>query len=109
MTTRKKIQIAAQPPEMDSERVLDLLGRSFEGEYVSGAAEWLKNSLDHAIRTGEVGEPVIVIHVHTPRGRKDQWMMECIDFLGTTYEEIDEHLKRWGSEIAASRGKAEWA
>jgi hypothetical protein len=107
--TKQVIAIAAQPPAMDSERVLDLLGKPFEGDYVSGAAEWLKNALDHALRTDEPGEPVIVIHVTTPRGLKEQWMMECVDFLGTTYEEIDEHLKRWGSEIAASRGRAEWA
>lgn len=104
-----KIKIAEQPPAMDSERVLDLLGKQFEGEYVAGAAEWLKNALDHAIRLGEVGEPVIVFHIMTPRARRTEWMMECIDFLGTSYEEIDQHLKVWGSEIAASRGTANWA
>jgi hypothetical protein len=109
LSTAADIHIAAQPPAMDSERVLDLLGRSFEGDYVSGAAEWLKNALDHAIRTEEPGEPVIVFHITTPRGQRKRWMMECIDFIGTTYEEIDEHLTTWGSEIAASRGRAEWA
>ena len=43
---------------------------NFEGEYVAGAAEWLKNSLDHAIRAGGTEEPVILFHISTPRGTK---------------------------------------
>ena len=35
--------------------------------------------------------------------------MECIDFVGASFEEIDEHLKRWGSDVAASRGRADFA
>lgn len=104
-----KIQIDEQPPKMDSERVLDLLGKQFEGEYVAGAAEWLKNALDHAIRLGETREPVIVFHISTPRNRKPEWAMECIDFLGTSFKEIEQHLQVWGSEIAASRGTRDWA
>ena len=96
---------------MDAERVLDLLGKPFEGKYVSGAAEWLKNAWDHALRTGESDQPVIIIFsINTPRRTNNRsWSMECIDFLGTTYEEIDKHLKEWGSEIAASRGRPDWA
>lgn len=75
--TSVKVKIAPQEAEMDRERVLDLLGKPFEGRYVPGAAEWLKNSLDHAIRTEEPGEPVILLHITTPRGpgRKKDWMM----------------------------------
>src|SRR6266849_2766636 len=95
---------------MDAERVLDLLGKPFEGKYVLGAAEWLKNSYDHALRTLEPGEPVVVLRIQTPRSANGRhWSMECIDFLGTTFGEIDEHLKEWGSEIAASRGRQDWA
>src|SRR6266511_2729066 len=106
---RATFSIAAQEPEMDRERVLDLLGATYDGQYIAGAAEWLKNSLDHALRTREPGDPVILFHISTPRGSPaSRWMMECVDFLGTTYEEIEEHLRVWGSEIAASRGKADW-
>lgn len=95
---------------MDKERVLDLLGSSFQGKYVSGAAEWLKNAYDHAVRSEEPEEPIIVFRIFTPKGRRNKnWVMECIDFLGTTFEEIDDHLKQWGSEVAASRGDMNWA
>jgi hypothetical protein len=106
----KKFHIEAEAPAMDGERILDLLGAGFKGHYTTGAGEWLKNSYDHAIRTGEPDEPVIIFNIHTPRGRNQKsWTMECIDFLGTTFEEIDQHLKQWGSEIAASRGRADWS
>src|SRR6266436_5578883 len=105
-----KTSIKPQQPVMDAERVLDFLGRPFDGKYVLGAAEWLKNSYDHDLRTEEPGDPAIVFRIKTPRGvSSKQWTMECLDFLGTTFDEIDEHLKEWGSEIAASRGRQDWA
>lgn len=106
-----KIKIKPEEPVMNAERVLDLFGKPFEGKYAQGAAEWLKNSYDHALRTNESEEsPVIVFKVHTPRRtNSSQWSMECIDFLGTSFEEIEKHVKEWGSEIAASRGRPDWA
>jgi hypothetical protein len=102
--------IVHQEAEMDKERVLDLLGAQFQGKYAAGAAEWLKNAYDQAVRMDEPGVPYIVLHVNTPTSRSGaNGVMECIDFVGATYEEIDEHLKRWGSDVAASRGRADFA
>ena len=102
--------IAHQEAEMDKERVLDLLGAQFKGKYAAGAAEWLKNAYDQAVRMDEPGVSYIVLHVETPTSRTGaDGLMECIDFVGATYEEIDEHLKRWGSDVAASRGRADFA
>src|SRR5947209_1021256 len=94
-----KIAIKPEDPVMDSERVLDLLGRGFDGKYVTGAAEWLKNSYDQSLRLHDADEPPeIVFMVKTPRKTNaSHWTMECLDFLGTTFEEINEHVKRWGS------------
>jgi len=95
---------------MDKERVLDLLGAQFQGKYAAGAAEWLKNSYDQAVRTDEPGKPVIVFRLLAPKARNGRdGVMECVDFLGATFEDIDEHLKTWGSAVAASRGKADFA
>jgi len=102
--------IAHQEAEMDKERVLDLLGAQFQGKYAAGAAEWLKNAYDQAVRMDEPGVPYIVLHVDPPTVRSGaDAMIECIDFIGATFEEIEEHLKRWGSDVAASRGRAEFA
>ncbi len=102
--------IAHQEAEMNKERVLDLLGAPFQGKYASGAAEWLKNAYDQAVRTNEPGIPYVVLHVETPTSRSGtDGLMECIDFVGASFEEIDEHLKRWGSEVAASRGRTDFA
>jgi hypothetical protein len=102
--------IAHQEAEMDKERVLDLLGAQFKGKYAAGAAEWLKNAYDQALRMNEPGVSYIVLHVETPTSRTGaDGLMECIDFVGATYEEINEHLKRWGSEVAASRGRVDFA
>ena len=85
--------IAHQEAEMDKERVLDLLGAQFQGKYAAGAAEWLKNAYDQAVRMNEPGVPYILMHVDPPSTRsKRDGSMECIDFVGATYEEIDEHL-----------------
>lgn len=102
--------IAHQEAEMDKERVLDLLGAQFQGKYAAGAAEWLKNAYDQAVRMDEPGVPYVLLHVETPTSRTGaDGAMECIDFVGATYEEIDEHLKRWGSDVAASRGRGDFA
>jgi hypothetical protein len=104
-----EFDIAHQEAEMDKERVLDLLGAQFHGKYAAGAAEWLKNAYDQAVRTDEPGIPYIAFHVSTPRARNGtDGLMECIDFVGATFEEIDEHLRRWGSDVAASRGRADF-
>ena len=58
----------------------------------------------------EPGLPYIVLHVEAPTSRNGtDGVVECIDFVGATFEEIDEHLKRWGSDVAASRGRADFA
>ncbi|MGO9150089.1 MAG: hypothetical protein ACLP1E_00335 [Acidimicrobiales bacterium] len=102
--------IAHEEAEMDKERVLDLLGAPFQGKYAAGAAEWLKNAYDQAVRMDEPGVPYIVLNVEVPTSRSGaDGRMECIDFVGATYEEIDEHLKRWGSDVAASRGRDDFA
>lgn len=107
MTDFKIIHLEAQ---MDKERILDLLGAQFQGKYASGAAEWLKNAYDQAVRMEEPGVPVILLRVQAPRARNgSDGMMECIDFVGATFEDIDEHLKTWGSAIAASRGRPDFA
>ena len=102
--------ITPEEAEMDKERVLDLLGAQFSGKYLAGAAEWLKNAYDQAVRTDQQEEPIIIMSVRAPTTRRgSEGLMECIDFIGTTFEEIDEHLKTWGSEIAASRGRSNFS
>jgi hypothetical protein len=102
--------IEPQSPSMDRERVLDLLGRPFASNYVGGAAEWLKNSYDQWLRTWGRDPRTVIFRINTPRGQSSRaWTMECIDFIGTSYEEISEHFSTWGSEVAASRGRTDWA
>lgn len=104
-----RFSIEPQRPSMDRERVLDLLGRPFGGNYVAGAAEWLKNSYDQWLRTWGKDPRTVIFRINTPRGHSSRaWTMECIDFIGTSYEEISEHFSTWGSEVAASRGRTDW-
>lgn len=98
-------RIQKEKIKIDAKRALELLGADFRGDHVSGTAEWLKNAVDAYIREDRPdAEQHIVIHLRT-QGRKSEWQVECIDFVGATFEDVNESLMVWCDPNAASRGK----
>jgi hypothetical protein len=99
-----KIKINPEPPIFD-ENFLNVIGNSFT-DHTKGISEWLKNSIDAYIREGiqDSEQKIILNFVKDIKGRSLN-RIECIDFVGTTYEEVDKALKVWGNPEAASRGK----
>lgn len=98
-------RIQKEKIKIDAKRALELLGAAFKGDHWSGMAEWLKNSVDAYIREDTPdAEQHTVIHLRTV-GRKADWQFECIDFVGATYDDVNDSLMVWCDPNAASRGK----
>jgi len=98
------LRIRKEKPRIDVRHALDLLGASFKGDHVGGMAEWLKNAVDAYIREDTPdAEQYIVVHLKLPARRTD-WVFECVDFVGASYEEINEDLMMWCDPNAASKG-----
>lgn len=85
---------------------LDLWGRSFNFDHVKGIAEWLKNSADAYItQSKKIRKTDRQIILRFSDSKKDGAVIECIDFVGMTEENIKK-AKRWGDPTAAKKGTA---
>jgi len=93
----------AEDPSIHADGALDLLGQGFSGDYVGGMAEWLKNAVDAYIREGVDDEDQHIILMLNVAGRRLGWEHVCVDFVGTTYEDVDDDFKRWCDPDAASK------
>lgn len=97
-------RIKKEKPRIDVRHALDLLGASFKGDHVAGMAEWLKNAVDAYIREDAPdAEQFVVIHLKLP-AKRSEWEFECVDFVGASFEEINEDLMMWCDPNAASKG-----
>lgn len=98
-------RIKKEQIKIDAKKALELLGADFRGDHVAGMAEWLKNAVDAYIRDDVPdAEQHIVIHLRTV-GKKSDWQFECIDFVGATFDDVNDSLMVWCDPNAASRGK----
>jgi uncharacterized membrane protein YgcG len=87
------------------ENVLNILGAQFQGDHARGLAEWMKNSADAYIREDVPDEQQHIILHLTKRTQSKPATFACIDFVGATFEEVDQALKVWCNPDAASRGQ----
>jgi len=98
----KVINIIEEKNVID-DHLLDIIGNEFKFDHEKGLSEWLKNSVDAYIRADIPDKDQYVIFRFTD-GRKGDALMECIDFVGMTDEDIIKAFKRWGDPEAAKRG-----
>lgn len=103
MTNRNSMVIKEEPNKIH-DNTLDILGSGFNFSHEKGLAEWLKNSVD-AYRRAEVSDKDQYIIFRFTDGTKDYPpTIECIDFVGMDYVDIEKAFKWWGDPDAAKRG-----
>ncbi|KKP71919.1 MAG: hypothetical protein UR68_C0024G0007 [Candidatus Roizmanbacteria bacterium GW2011_GWA2_35_19] len=94
--------IIEEKNEID-DHLLDIIGNEFKFDHQKGVSELVKNSVAAYIRT-EVQENKRLIYLRFTDSDKDTSLMECIDFVGMTSDQIITAFKRWGDPKAASYG-----
>lgn len=104
MAVQTKFRFAPEDPFIHAEGALDLLGQAFRGDYVGGMAEWLKNAVDAYIRENVDDEDQHIVVAVNNRGSRPNWTFECIDFVGASFNDVDEDFKHWCDPEAASKG-----
>ncbi len=92
-----------EEPNVIDDHLLDIIGASFNFDHVKGLSEWLKNSVDAYRRSGTRDDDQAVYFRFTD-GKKNDAVVECIDFNGMTDIDIEKALKRWGDPEASKRG-----
>ena len=93
-----------EEPNVYHDNTLDILGAGFNFSHEKGLAEWLKNSVDAYRRAGISDKDQNIIFRFFDGGTSTSAIIECIDFVGMEYEDIDKALKMWGDPEAAKRG-----
>lgn len=93
-----------EEPNVYHDNTLDILGAGFNFSHEKGLAEWLKNSVDAYRRAGISDKDQNIIFRFLDGGTSTSAIIECIDFVGMEYEDIDKALKMWGDPEAAKRG-----
>ncbi|NTU46329.1 hypothetical protein HGA88_01765 [Candidatus Roizmanbacteria bacterium] len=94
-----------EEPNVFHDNTLDILGNGFNFSHEKGLAEWLKNSVDAYRRTGASDKDQFIIFRFTDGTRENPPSIECIDFVGMGYTDIDKAFKWWGDPNAATRGR----
>lgn len=95
--------IKEEKNEID-ERVIDLLGSQFKFDHAKGLAEWIKNSVDAYRRPPALPDEKQHVVLRFTDGRGGNALLECVDFVGMTKEEIQGAFKVWFDPEASSRG-----
>ncbi len=98
----KKYQIVEEKNEID-DHLLDIIGNEFKFDHQKGLSEWIKNSADAYIRDGLPDDKQRVF-INFTDSDKGMAVMECIDFVGMSVNDIIKAFKRWGDPEAAKRG-----
>jgi hypothetical protein len=102
MTNIPTIKINEEPNIMD-DHLLDLLGGQFNFDHEKGLAEWIKNSVDAYIRKGvSDNQQNVIIRFRDNKG--GEALIECVDFVGMSAQDIGGAFKRWGDPEASKRG-----
>lgn len=83
---------------------LDVMGSGFNFSHEKGLAEWLKNSVDAYRRAGISDKDQYIIFRFTDGTEIEPPLIECIDFVGMEYLDIEKAFKWWGDPDAAKRG-----
>src|SRR3972149_8054454 len=93
-----------EEPNVYHDNTLDILGAGFNFSHEKGLAEWLKNSVDAYRRAGISDRDQHIIFRFSDGNKSTSSVIECIDFVGMEYVDIDKALKMWGDPNAAKRG-----
>lgn len=95
------MKIIAEPPKVDIDSALDLIGRDFKFDHAKGIAEWLKNSVDAYNLQGTPDMSQIIV-IALRIGSNDYVReINVIDFVGMSKVKIDKAFKYWFSPTAA--------
>ncbi len=86
------------------DNILDIWGNDFNFSHEKGLAEWLKNSVDAYRRVGASDKDQHIIFRFTDGTDLSAPLIECIDFVGMEYVDIEKAFKWWGDPNAAKRG-----
>lgn len=87
------------------DNILDIWGNDFNFSHEKGLAEWLKNSVDAYRRVGAPDKDQYIIFRFTDGKDSASPTIECIDFVGMEYVDIEKAFKWWGDPDAARRGQ----
>lgn len=95
-----------------SSDILDTIGKSFKFRHGSGAAEWLKNSLDQYLRLRKLRRertkgnwPVLLNLIDAPTAKSGP-NLAVIDFGGSSLSDIKDFFLVWGLRSAATHGRS---
>ncbi len=95
-----------EEPNVFDDNILDIWGNAFNFSHEKGLAEWLKNSVDAYRRAGAPDKDQHIVFRFTDgKDSSNPPTIECIDFVGMEYLDIEKALKRWGDPNAAKRGQ----
>lgn len=88
------------------DHILDIWGNEFNFSHEKGLAEWLKNSIDAYLRVGVNDNDQHIIFRFYDANKQDsrESSIQCLDFVGMDYEDIQKAFKWWGDPNAAKRG-----
>lgn len=86
------------------DNILDIWGNEFNFSHEKGLAEWLKNSVDAYRRVKDSDKNQYIIFRFTDGTDNTPPEIECIDFVGMEYVDIEKAFKWWGDPNAAKRG-----
>ncbi len=87
------------------DKFLDVVGAGFNFNHEKGLAEWLKNSVDAYRRVRESDKDQYITFRFTDGNKDNPPIIECFDFVGMEFVDIEMAFKWWGDPNAASRGK----
>ena len=99
----KRIITIEETEHIVDDHFFDVVGNEFK-DHVKGIAEWLKNSVDAYIDKGTSSNEQRIVLRFTDDNVAEP-VIECIDFVGMTENNIEKLFKRWGDPSAAKRGK----
>lgn len=103
MNTHANLTISAEP-NVFHDNILDIWGNEFNFNHEKGLAEWLKNSVDAYRRIGSHDKDQYITFRFTDGTKTTSPIIECIDYVGMNFVDIEKAFKWWGDPDAAKRG-----
>ncbi|MBW8012746.1 MAG: hypothetical protein FVQ83_16130 [Chloroflexi bacterium] len=89
--------------KVHEEGAIRLICKPFQS-HESGLPEWIKNSADAYAREDALSKNRIILVVFDNSHSKTKPSISCIDFVGMTSQNIENHFRQWADPDAASRG-----
>lgn len=100
---KAKIYKILEERNVIDDHLLDIIGNEFKFDHQKGLAEWVKNSVAAYMRE-DVPDERQFIFLRFTDSNNGNAIIECVDFVGMTSEQIVTAFKRWGDPQAAMFG-----